>query len=174
LLAGCRSDSLTYEPPGVSLDNTVETSLRRRRWEIRFQGDGSYERGCAALRDWAIHRGSGLSLLADGPLVVGTNVAIAAPLPVGFVEATCRVVAVIDEPGVFGFAYGTLSIHPERGEESFVLRSSPDGSVLFAVEAASEPAHPLARLAAPAANRLQDLACKRYVTAMRRASSGGA
>ena len=136
-------------------------------------GDGprrgdAFERGTAALREWVAHRGSGLTVLADGPLAVGTNVAMAAPLPVGFVEVTCRVVDVIDEPEAFGFAYGTLSTHPERGEESFVVRRAADGTVRFVVAAASEPAHPLARLAAPIANRLQDRACRRYLSAMER------
>jgi hypothetical protein len=62
-----------------------------------------------------------LSVVADDPLVVGTNVAMSAPLPVGFVDVTCRVVAVIDEANRYGFAYGTLPVHPETGEEAFMI-----------------------------------------------------
>ncbi len=94
-----------------------------------------------------------------------------APLPIGCVEVTCRITAVIDEPNAFGFAYGTLSVHPERGEESFVVSRADDGIVSFVVAAASEPVHPLARLAPPVADRLQNSACRRYLEAMRRAVS---
>jgi len=168
LLDACVGEAMTYGPVGVSLDEAVATSLHRARWETVLDGQACFERGSAAICNWAVHRGSGLTVLADGPLAVGTNVAIVAPLPLGFVEITCRVVAVIDEPGVFGFAYGTLPVHPERGEESFILTGAPDGTVRFVVAAASEPAHPLARLASPIAARLQDRAGLRYLAAMQR------
>src|SRR5437762_1077374 len=119
LLAACRGDSLTYEPVGVSLDADVDTPLHRARWETVLQRSDSFERGVAAIRDWEVHRGSGLSVLADGALAAGTNVAMVAPLPFGYVDVSCRVVEVVDEEDRFGFAYGTLSVHPERGEESF-------------------------------------------------------
>jgi uncharacterized protein (UPF0548 family) len=171
LLAGSRTDSFTYRPAGVSLDERIETSLHRARWETAVPTSQGFEHGSAALREWAVHRGAGLSLLADGPLAPGTNVAMVAPLPVGFVEVTCRVVDVIDESDLFGFAYGTLSIHPERGEESFMVRRAPDGTVRFIVQAASEPAHPVARFVRLVANRLQDRACNRYLEAMNRVVS---
>lgn len=154
------------------MDQDIKTSLHRARWQTVLDAADAFERGCAALRQWAVHRASGLSVVADGPPAPGISVAMAAPLPVGFVEVTCRVVAVLEEPRVYGFAYGTLSVHPERGEESFILRCASDGTVSFVVTAASEPAHPLARLAAPVATRLQDHACKRYLGAMERLTSG--
>ena len=40
----------------------------------------------------------------------------------------------VEEANRFGFAYGTLSVHPEQGEESFVVSRDADGSVQFAVE----------------------------------------
>lgn len=167
LLKASQADSLTYEHVGVSLDPRIETLLHRSRWETVLEGAEAFERGSQALREWAVHRGAGLFVVTDGELSPHTNVAMAAPLPVGYVEATCRVVATVGEPDRFGFAYGTLSVHPERGEESFIVRRSTDGVVRFVVEAASEPRHPLARLVPPVANRLQDQACNRYLDAMR-------
>ena len=169
LLRRCATAELTYEPVGVSLDPDAVTDLHRGRWEVELGCGDALDRGRAALRDWAVHRGSGISVLPDGPLEVGTNVAMAAPLPVGFVDATCRIVRLIDEPDRFGFAYGTLPVHPESGEEAFLLTRQPAGSVTFTVAAASTPVHPLARLAAPIADRLQDVACRRYLDAMVRA-----
>ena len=44
----------------------------------------------------------------------------------GFLQAPCRVVYVIDEPDIRGFAYGTLPGHPESGEERFVGAPRPE------------------------------------------------
>jgi uncharacterized protein (UPF0548 family) len=173
LLARCAADDLTYAPTGGSLDGEVPDGLTLRQWTSVLDGDRAFERGCEAIRSWSVHRGAGLDVLADGPLVTGSNVAMIAPLPVGFVEITCRVVAVVDEPDRFGFAYGTLPVHPEVGEESFVI-SRADDVVRFDVQAVSRPIDPLARAFPPVANRLQDSAVRRYLSAMRRAVSSGA
>jgi uncharacterized protein (UPF0548 family) len=103
--------------------------------------------------------------MADGPIEVGTNVAMSAPLPIGFVDLTCRVVAVVDEPRRRGFAYGTLPVHPETGEEAFLVVRDEHG-VRFDVQAVSGPRHPLGRLVPPVADRLQDAAVNRYLSAM--------
>jgi hypothetical protein len=50
----------------------------------------------------------------------------------------------------FGFAYGTLADHPERGEERFVVEWHEwDDSVWYDLCAVSRPAHWLARLGYP-------------------------
>jgi uncharacterized protein (UPF0548 family) len=172
LLGRCKDDELTYEPTGGSLGGPVPVGLRRRQWHTDLQGDSSFSRAVAALEDWAVHRRAGLHVQTDGSLEIGTNVAMGAPLPLGYVEATCRIVAVIDEPDRFGFAYGTLPVHPERGEESFMVHRSSESSTRFTVEAVSRPAHPLARLVPPMAHRLQATATRRYLLAMRQATAG--
>jgi uncharacterized protein (UPF0548 family) len=78
-----------------------------------------------------------LVLTADGPIAVGTNVAFSAPLPIGFVDGTCRIVAVVDDPDRYGFAYGTLTVYPETGEESFLVVRDANGAVRFDVEGVS-------------------------------------
>jgi uncharacterized protein (UPF0548 family) len=87
-------------------------------------------------------------------------------LAVGFIDGTCRIVAVVDDPQRYGFAYGTLSIHPERGEESFVVTKDGDGNVTFDIVGLSRPKQPLARMLPPIADRLQDRAVRRYLSAM--------
>ena len=166
LLARCPSMSLTYEPAGVTLQGWAPAGLPRRTWATDLP-DHAFELGAEAIRTWAVHLGAGLEVAADGPMAVGTNVALAAKLPVGWIEATCRIVAVVDEPDRRGFAYGTLGIHPEQGEEAFLVQRGIDG-VAFAVVAVSRPAHPLARLVPPVAHRLQDRAVERYLTTMQR------
>ncbi len=118
-----------------------------------------------------MHRDAGLVLDADGPLASGTNLAFSAPLPLGFVDATCRIVAVVDEPDRFGFAYGTLSVHPEQGEESFLVVRDETGNVRLDVEGVSRPERAFIRALSPIANRLQDDAVRRYLSAMKRSVS---
>jgi uncharacterized protein (UPF0548 family) len=134
-----------------------------------LRGTDAFERARAALDRWTVHRGAGLLLLADGPIAPGTNVVFSAPLPIGFVDGTCRIVAVVDEPDRYGFAYGTLPIHPETGEESFLVVRDRTGAVRFDVEGVSRPTQPLARVFGPLANRLQDAAVRRYLSAMEHA-----
>jgi uncharacterized protein (UPF0548 family) len=114
-----------------------------------------------------MHRGAGLRVAADGPIAVGTNVAFSAPLPIGFVDGTCRIVVVVDEPNRYGFAYGTLSIHPERGEEAFVVSRDEGGNVRLDIDGVSRPTQPLARLVPPLADHMQDRGVRRYLAAMR-------
>jgi uncharacterized protein (UPF0548 family) len=50
----------------------------------------------------------------------------------------------------FGFAYGTLPDHPERGEERFLIEwNHADDSVWYGLLAFSRPAHWLARIGYP-------------------------
>ncbi len=114
-----------------------------------------------------MHRGAGLRVAADGSIAVGTNVAFSAPLPIGFVDGTCRIMVVVDEPDRYGFAYGTLSVHPERGEEAFVVSRDTNGNVRLDIDAVSRPAPMLARLIPPLGDHLQDRTVRRYLAAMR-------
>jgi uncharacterized protein (UPF0548 family) len=172
MLARHRDAPVTYAPTGCSLDESVRVAggLKRRKWSTPLHGATAFERGVRALRAWQIHRGAGMSVVTDDELVVGAAVAMSAPLPIGFIDVLCRVVEVVDQDDRFGFAYGTLPIHPERGEESFVL-SRTEGGATFTICAVSQPIHPLARLAPPVGDFLQSLATARYLEAMKEAVS---
>ena len=66
-----------------------------------------------------------------------------------------RVVDVIDRPGFYGFSYGTLTSHVERGEELFYTEMLPDGKVYYGIKAFSEPRFWGARLIKPYARSQQ-------------------
>jgi len=76
----------------------------------------------------------------------------------------CRIVYTVEETGAverFGFAYGTLSDHGERGEERFTVEwRHEDDSVWYDIYAFSRPSSPLAWLGYPLTRRLQ----KRFAT----------
>lgn len=69
------------------------------------------------------------------------------------ISACCRVIAVHDfiDAGVaiHGFTYGTLSDHPERGEERFDVRMLPTGEVRYRIHAMAAPARWQSRLGRP-------------------------
>ena len=66
-----------------------------------------------------------------------------------------RIVYVIDEPRRFGFAYGTLPGHVERGEERFLVEWLEDDEVWYDLRAFSRPRHWAARLGRPIARAYQ-------------------
>jgi uncharacterized protein (UPF0548 family) len=159
--------ALTYEPLGLSsLAEDPPPGYQVGSWERRLGSAAeTFDAAAGALRGWLVHRGAGLVVVADGPPTVGEVVAMSAPLPVGYVDATCRVVSVTDEPDHYGFTYGTLPVHPERGEESFTVERAADGDVTFRIVAVWRARHPLARLCPPVTRRLQRSATERYLDA---------
>ena len=166
-----RSDSLTYQPVGISALAQAPPGYRLDRWSRPLgSGDLVFERASDALRSWRVQSGAGLIVRSDGPPVVGSIVAMAAPLPIiGYIDVVCRVVAVVDLADRCGFTYGTLSVHPEQGEESFTVVRSPDGTVTFEIAAASRPRHLAAKALPPVARLLQRAATNRYFEAMQAA-----
>ena len=161
---------LTYEPVGLSLvpgavpagwnESIAEADLGR--------GDEAWERARRGLDTWAAHRAARITVAPPAPaLAEGAVVAIAVRLPVGAIVATCRIVRVMDEPDRYGFAYGTLPLHPEQGEESFLLHRAPDGGVTFRTRSVARPVHPLARLVPPVARLLIAGYTRAYARGMR-------
>jgi len=118
-------------------------------------GSGDFARAVEGLKEWQAHRAVGIRVRpVDAPVLRGTTVALALPLVGVHVLAACRIVAVVDEPDRFGFAYGTLRSHPERGEEAFIV-SREGESVTFRISAFSRPADALVRIGEPVARRVQ-------------------
>jgi uncharacterized protein (UPF0548 family) len=158
---------LSYAEVGASLVATPP-GYHHDAGEIVLGHDArSFARARQGIREWQAHRGAGVTVHpADAPLEIGTTIALALPFVAVQVLAACRIVAVIDQPSRYGFAYGTVVGHPERGEESFLIEQD-DGTVRFRVAAFSRPADPLARLGAPVARRIQRRVTLAYLTGLR-------
>ncbi len=173
LATRCRNEELTYSPALVTRSGEALAGYQRDSWATDLgRGVAVFERSADALFGWRMHQGAGLVVAPLEPPVVGNVVALAAPLPIGFVEAVCRIVDLDESDHRRGFVYGTLATHPESGEESFVVTIDPDESVRFEIVAVSRPRHPLARLAPPIARRLQEQAIGRYLDAVRSSANG--
>jgi uncharacterized protein (UPF0548 family) len=88
----------------------------------------------------------------------------------------CRIVYVVEEHGKqerYGFAYGTLGEHAERGEERFLVEwEREEGTVWYDILAVSKPGL-VARLAYPYARGLQRRFARESKEAMKRAVEKG-
>ena len=138
-------------------------------------GDGPavFARAHACLRDWRMFDLGWVGLSGTVPRIQpGTTVAILVHAYGLWSVHACRIVYVIDEDDSvrrFGFAYGTLTAHAERGEERFSVEwHRRDDSVWYDILAFSRPNHWLARLAHPLSRRLQHRFARDSMRAMAR------
>ena len=119
-------------------------------------GEAIYRRGVGALKNWRQFELGWVAIAPRGvPVETGATVAVKARAFGTWSLNATRIVYTIDEDRRFGFAYGTLPDHVEKGEERFLVEWLPDDTVWYDIFAFSRPQHPLVRLSAPLARRLQ-------------------
>jgi uncharacterized protein (UPF0548 family) len=168
-----RGTPLTYAEVGETLAAGTHGELPPGYHHVRArrslgQGDDVFAAAREGIERWQLHRRQGFRVApAEPPIAPETEVICAVPLagPVHVLVA-CRIVGVVDEPDRFGFAYGTLRLHPETGEEAFVVERDASGVVRAEITAFSRPRHPLVRLGAPVARRQQARATQGYLDAL--------
>ena len=158
---------LTYTELGRTCGDMPEGYQHLRQSLVVGVGVDCFREASAALLGWEMHRRAGVSVRVSSESVTEGAVAV---LRLGWgplgVNAPVRVVYVIDEERRKGFAYGTLSSHPERGEEAFVVELREDGEVAFTIRAFSRPASLLARVGGPVTRTVQRWATRRYLHAL--------
>lgn len=175
-LARQRREPFSYAEVGQSRSGTpVGYDLDHNRVRLGA-GPAAFEAACAALRRWEMFPGPWTRIEPAGaPIAEGTVVAMTAQaLGVWWLNA-CRIVYVLDESEPvrrFGFAYGTLTGHVERGEERFSVELLADGTVWYDVRAFSQPRYWPVRLGYPLARRLQRRFVRESQAAMKRAVEG--
>ena len=119
-------------------------------------GEAIYRRAVEVLKNWRHFDLGWVTIAPRGVKVaVGATVAVKARAFGTWSLSATRIVYTIDEDRRFGFAYGTLPDHVECGEERFLIEWLPDNTVWYDILAFSHPKHPLVRLSAPLARRLQ-------------------
>jgi uncharacterized protein (UPF0548 family) len=123
-------------------------------------GPETFERAKAAMRRWEMFNIGWLQLCWPyARLETGSTVAILARALGLWSLNAARIVYLVEQSGDierFGFAYGTLPDHIERGEERFCVEWwRADGSVWYDLLAFSQPNRLLAQLAYPYVRRLQ-------------------
>ncbi|CAM5263264.1 DUF1990 domain-containing protein [Streptomyces finlayi] len=162
----------TYADVGATrdADGACPDGFRALRVRTRVgYGAEAHRIAGRAVLGWAMHRGLGLTVDA-GTESAAPGVEVVVGIGVGRwrVQAPCRVVWAVDEPGRVGFAYGTLTGHPECGEEAFVVETDAEGRVWMEVRAFSRPAAWYARAGGPVTRLVQHACAKGYGLAVRR------
>jgi len=163
VLAASRDADVTYQHVGSTLAGAGT-------WSDHVDlegGDAAFGAAVDALRAWVPHRGINARIHPrDAVLETGTTLLVVAPFGPFEMAAPNRIVAVVDEPDRFGFAYATLPGHPERGEESFVVERTGDQAVRLTITVDAVPSTALGRLLAPLVRRFQRAALHRYLRAV--------
>lgn len=121
------------------------------------RGEADFERAKLAVTRWRMFPDTWTLLLPVGaPVSEQTCVAMYARVFGFWWRNACRIVYRVDEPRRFGFAYGTLPGHMEKGEELFCVELDDEGGVWYEIRAFSRPRHLLAWLGYPFVRYLQD------------------
>ena len=168
MLRAAEASGLTYEHVGSTLAPSGGSRPLHRHELALGRGDRYFGRGAAGLRAWVCHAGIGAVVHPSEPAIaVGSTLLVVLRAGPVSVVVPNRIVGVIDEPDRFGFAYGTLDGHQERGEESFLVERLADGTVLAVVTIDATPATRTARIVGPAGRRLQSVAARRYLRSLR-------
>jgi uncharacterized protein (UPF0548 family) len=172
-LASRLTAPLSYPEVGASLGELPPGYRHDTRVVWLGVGDAAFARAGRGLEEWEAHHRAGVVVHpSDVPIVAGTTVALAVPLFGVHALAACRIVAVVREANRFGFSYGTITGHPERGEEAFIIERDGD-TVRFRITAFSKPADPLARIGAPVARLVQQRVTRAYFDGLRRYMAAG-
>jgi uncharacterized protein (UPF0548 family) len=167
VLDGQAHETLTYAEVGGTRLADLPAGYTHDRYSVSLGNDG-FEVAKRGIREWRAHVDSGVEVFPPtAPIEAGTNVVLGIPLGPLCAIAACRIVYVCDEVDRFGFAYGTLPEHPERGEEAFIIERAATGQVRFAITAFSRPASAVTQLARPLARVVQQRATQRYLDALR-------
>jgi len=160
-MASQKSLPFSYTEVGASREGVAPPGYVVDRYRVGLgEGPEAYARAVEALRGWRQFGLGWVRLLPSGaPIEEGVTVGVLAR-HYGFWSLNpARIVYLVEETGNverFGFGYGTLPGHAERGEERFSVEwNREDGSVSYDVFAFSRPKHPLARLGFPFARALQ-------------------
>ena len=138
------------------------------------EGRETFMRASDALSRWRHFELGGASVVPHGsPMQTGTTVAVQAHTFGFWSLNACRIVYTINEDGPvkrFGFAYGTLPDHAERGEERFMIERLEDNSVWYDIYAFARPQKTIVKLGLPLARRLQKRFGRESLAAMKEAA----
>lgn len=174
---GRTRSGLSGPPPGYDLDH---------HRVLLGHGPEAFAAARAAVDRWVmfpagwtrvVARPDSLAPAGHPAVREGTVVSVVARALGLWWTSACRIVYALHEEGAvrrYGFAYGTLPGHVERGEERFSVELQEDGTVWYDLLAFSRPRYWMARLGYPVARRLQRRFAQDSLAAMREAVGRGA
>ncbi len=170
-LERARAEQPAYDGVGGT-DANPPAGYRIRRYQRHLgHGPATFDRAAAAVDSWAAQRHRGILLVPDDVVPdVGATVVQAIRLGPVWVRAACRVVYRAESEDRAGFAYGSLSEHPVRGEEAFLVERDAAGVVRARIVVFSRPNHWLTRLGGPITALVQARAARTYLAGIAEAT----
>lgn len=185
-LAQQGNERFSYDAPGCTANGAppAQPGWNVDRCRVRIgAGAETFTRAQAAIRAWQMFPAEVATVCwSTCAIAAGELVAIVyRAWPFGcWILFPARIVYVLDDTietpsgpvQRFGFGYGTLPDHPERGEERFLVEwNRDDDSVWYDLLAVSRPGHWLARLGYPYTRREQARFRRLSTAAMQRLGS---
>ena len=160
----------TYGEIGATLVGGRPVGFRHDYYDTDLgHGSEMFQRAVAGLKKWETHHLLGVRVFPEvQEIQAGVTVVVTFGTALLALAAPCRIVGVVDEESRWGFAYGTLPGHPERGEEAFVVSITSNETVRFEVVAFSSPDDVLVRLSGPIGRAFQKGGTEGYLRALRR------
>ena len=157
----------TYDHVGSTFGTEPADAPRRHESSVKVGvGEAAFLSARESLRSWRPQRSLGATVMPpdvhpdlDETVVLGFGVG-----PLRMLVPN-RIVAVVDEPDRYGYAYGSLPGHPECGEEQFLVELLPGGDVVLTIRVDAGPAHQL-RLFRPILTAVSRVAAGRYQAAV--------
>jgi uncharacterized protein (UPF0548 family) len=169
-----QQSNYSYSPLGVTRDASASADYTVDHNRVQLgSGAQCFDMAMRAIRQWKMFDLGWVRLFSNRTAIEkGSTVAVVVR-HLGFWSMNaCRIVYVVEEHGQlenFGFAYGTLAEHAERGEERFMVEwNHDDDSVWYDLLAFSKPG-PMARLGYPYTRRMQKKFAQDSKKAMQRA-----
>ncbi len=147
----------TYQEHGATASPDPVRGFDNDSHRVKIgHGDTDFLTAKRAIQSWKMFpKGWTVILPEDAPVREGETIAMFARAFGGWWRNSCRIVYIIDEPRRYGFAYGTLPGHIEKGEELFLVEQDTNGDVWYAITAFSQPHHWLAKIAYPVMRMFQ-------------------
>lgn len=141
LVARDHDAPLSYTAGLLQLVDSERWWFVDRHSEVVGHGTADFELAKEALRQWTQFRMPWtVPALPVATLAVGSTAGYSARAVGVWWSYCCQILSTIDEPNQFGFVYGTVRGHAERGEERFlVAHDAATDEVTYQLFAMSRP-----------------------------------
>lgn len=164
-----KPDGLSYPFPEITKHENNFPGYDRDKNQVYLgTGEEVYQTACKALSEWKMFPSSWTKTYAPFQgFQVGEEVAVLFKMFGLWWWNSCRIIYVLEEENRFGFAYGTLESHVEKGEEIFYVERNKQGEVYYKVEAFSCPNKWFTQIGYPVARAWQRRFVRNSFTVMR-------
>lgn len=162
----------SYSEVGSTATDTPAHYDNDHNFIILGKGERVWKRAKQALKNWQHFPLPWTKVYPNTALLKeGETVAVFFRLFGLWWRNSAKIVYTFDEANRFGFAYGTLPVHVEKGEEVFWVERDKEGVISYHIKAFSKPAFWMAKMVYPIARMYQRKFVKDSKETMKRLSN---